>query len=138
MKFLLFIYILIFINWLIMSTTSYRTPIFPRYLISVQRTFFFFTVRKSIYWLQHDTFMPFIFLRQFKSLQYPYGSLITHNSCMLTTYSHVLLSSHQLAAIRDIQHHYSASNCFRTLFGMTDQLSLLPPTVHPLVRVLAI
>lgn len=37
-----------------------------------------------------------------------------------------------------IQHDYSTINCFWTLFGLTDQLLLLLPKVHPLVRVLAI
>lgn len=51
--------------------------------------------------------------------------------------SHALMYT-AMYAISDIRYHYSSSNCFWILFGMTDQLLLVYPTVHPLVRVPAV
>lgn len=51
--------------------------------------------------------------------------------------NHACFPAHHLSAIHDM-HHYSASSCSRTLFGTTDQISLLLPTVEPLVRELAV
>lgn len=63
-------------------------------------------------------------------------------TCLLRTYVYMYthyspLSLCPLAARCDIQHHYSAVTCFRTSFGMTEQLSLSLPTVPPQVSELA-
>lgn len=70
----------------------------------------------------------FHFFWYFKSLQHSLESW-WYIACVLPV-THIVRALLCMLVWR----HYSSSNCFWTLFGMTGQLLLLRPPVHPLVK----